>query len=252
MTAQAAQAHDQWLLPSATQVVLSTNPERPAYVTVDGGISNSLFYPDHFPLNLSGLSITAPDGTKAEPENAHTGKLRSVFDLKVTQTGTYRISVVSQGAFAAFKVNGEQQRVRGTAENIQSQVPAGATDVAITYSTSRVETFVTAGAPSELKPLGSGLELLPLQPVTDFVADEPGRFRVLVEGKPVAGVTVKVTPGGVRYRGELGDKTYTSDANGEVAVALPFAGAYWINASYAPAGEARRLSYSATFEALPY
>ncbi|WP_140986196.1 DUF4198 domain-containing protein [Asticcacaulis tiandongensis] len=272
LMAPVAQAHDQWLVPSATQVVLSANAERPTYVTVDGAISNGLFYPDHFPLNLSNLVITAPDGSKVEVENAHTGKLRSVFDLKVAQAGTYRVALVNEGAFASFKQNGEQKRVRGTVENIASQVPAGAEDVSITHSLSRVETFVTAGAPSELKPLGTGIELQPLQPVTDLVAGEPGKFRVLVEGKPAAGVSVKVIAGGVRYRGELGDKVYKSDANGEVSVDLPFAGAYWFNASYPPRPEEgaeahhdhddhedeapgtpqRRLSYSATLEVLPY
>jgi len=250
-----AQAHDQWLLPSASQVVLSQNAERPTYVTVDAAISNSLFYPDHFPLNLANLVITAPDGSRVEAENAITGKLRSVFDLKVTQTGTYRVAVVSEGAMASFKQGGEQKRLRGTAEDIAAQIPAGAEEVAITYSSGRVETFVTAGAPSELKPVGKGIELLPLQPVTDLVAGEAGRFRVLVEGQPVAGVAVKVVAGGVRYRGELGDRSYESDANGEVTVDLPFAGAYWFNATYMPRAEGqppRRLSYSATLDVLPY
>ena len=47
-----AEAHRQWLLPSAT--VLSGTD---AWVTVDGAVSNDLFHFEHFPLQLDGLSV---------------------------------------------------------------------------------------------------------------------------------------------------------------------------------------------------
>ena len=58
----AAHAHKAWLLPSAT-VVSGNTP----WVSVDGAISNNLYYPDHFPMRLESLVITAPDGSTVGP-----------------------------------------------------------------------------------------------------------------------------------------------------------------------------------------
>ena len=51
----ASQAHKAWLLPSAT---VSTVDQ---WITVDGAVSNDLFYFNHVPLRTDGLVITAPD-----------------------------------------------------------------------------------------------------------------------------------------------------------------------------------------------
>ena len=70
-------AHNTWLLPSATVL-----PEK-QWITVDAAVSNDLFHLNHRPLTLDALSITAPDGSKPEPQGAHTGRFRSVFDLEL-------------------------------------------------------------------------------------------------------------------------------------------------------------------------
>ncbi|MCF5951314.1 DUF4198 domain-containing protein, partial [Xanthomonas perforans] len=79
-----ALAHKAWLLPSQT-VIAGDAP----WITVDAAVSNDLFYFNHVPLRLDNLSITAPDGSALTPENPATGKYRSVFDLQLTQPGTY-------------------------------------------------------------------------------------------------------------------------------------------------------------------
>jgi len=276
VSAPVAMAHSQWLLPSTTQVAVSTNPERPAYVGVDAASSNGLFYADHNAMRLTGLKITGPDGTEIAPENAMTGRYRSTFDVRLEKPGTYRIASVNRSVSATYRVGEEVKRFRGTEATLASEVPADAADLKVSRNFGRVETFVVAGAPSEVAPVGEGLELYPLQPVTDLVVGETARFRVLYNGQPVPDLEVKVVPGGVRYRGELGDQIVKADAKGEVAVDWKLAGAYWLNASYPPrpaaeedddhgpqAGDAGqgaqprempalRASYSGTFEVLPY
>jgi uncharacterized GH25 family protein len=111
-------------------------------------------------------------------------------------------------------------------------LPAGATDVKLTQTASRNEVFVTLGEPSEIKPAGKGLEMVPLTHPADLVADAPGRFRFLVEGKPAANLEVRLIPDGKRYRNAQGEIVAKTNAAGEVSVTWPSAGLYWLNATY--------------------
>ena len=251
-----ASAHKAFLLPSTT--VLSDGGE--AWITVDGGVSNDLFYFNHNPLALDNLAITAPDGSKLAPENAHKGKLRSSFDVHLTQPGTYTLAIVSDGLSASYEnAKGEKKRARGTAASLAKDIPADAKNVQITQSQNIVETFVTLGKPSDatFKASGSGLELVPVTHPNDLFAGEAATFRFMLDGKPAADLKVSVIPGGTRYRDAQDEIALTTDANGEFAVTWPNAGMYWLNASIeggkpsAPKATSRRAGYTATLEVLP-
>ena len=64
----AAQAHKAWLLPS--QTVMSQK----GFITVDAAVSNDLFYFNHNPLRIDDLVVTAPDGSRVQPQNEVRGK----------------------------------------------------------------------------------------------------------------------------------------------------------------------------------
>jgi uncharacterized GH25 family protein len=249
----ASQAHKAWLLPSAT---VSTVDQ---WITVDGAVSNDLFYFNHVPLRLDNLVITAPDGSKLSPENAHTGKYRSVFDLQLKQNGTYKVALVNQGLFANYEENGARKRWRGTAEKFATEVPAGAKNLQVSESVGRVETFVTAGKPSEaaLKPANVGLELIPVSHPNDLYAGEASKFRFLIDGKPATDLEVVVQAGGTRYRNEQQEQKLKTDAMGELSVDWPAPGMYWLETGLqddktsVKQAKQRRLSYVATFEVLP-
>lgn len=248
-----AQAHNVWLLPSST--VLS----KAEWITVDAAVSNDLFFFNHFPLNLDGLVVTAPDGATVAPQNVHKGKLRNVFDLDLQQTGTYRLAVVNAGLFASYKdkATGQPRRWRGTPEKFAAEVPADAQDLRVTQSAGRVEAFVTVGKPSAIKPSGQGLELVPVTHPNDLVAGEKATFAFHVDGKPVAGIEVALVPGGTRYRNSVDGIKATTDASGQFSVTWPRAGMYWIDAdanddkTSLPQAKERRLSYVGTVEVLP-
>lgn len=255
----AAHAHRQWLLPSTTQV-----EGKEPWVTVDAAVSESLFDFDSNALKLDGLTVAAPDGSTLAPEQTSSGKLRSSADLKLVRPGTYRISLLSETAMASYKLNGEAKRWRGNAADLNKELPAGAEELQVTRTLGRLETYVTAGQANGtvVKPSGRGLELLPLGHPNDYTVGQAARFRVLLNGQPLAGLTVAIVPGGVRYRGVLREVSATTDANGEFAVTWPLAQMYWINASYPPrvavpegqprpAPPARRYNYGGTFEVLP-
>lgn len=246
----AAHAHRSWLLPSAGQV-----EGKEPWVTVDAAVSENLFHLDTNPVKLDGLAVTGPDGAAVTAENPFTGRLRSSFDLKLAKPGTYKVAIVAESALANYKQNGEAKRWRGAVAELDKALPAGAEEVAVTRTLSRLETFVTAGKANDaaLKPSGVGLELLPLTHPSDLMAGQKASFRFLIDGKPAAGLAVSVIPGGVRHRGILKEISPVTDARGEFSVTWPEGGMYWVSATAQPQATqpARRLTYSATLEVLP-
>ena len=249
----AAEAHRSWLLPSAT--VLSGDEP---WVTVDAAVSNDLFYFEHFPMQLDGLVITAPDGTTVQAENQARGRYRSTFDVPLKQAGTYRISVGGDQLFASWRKDGQQHRWRGTREAFAREVPTEAEALRVTFGQRRVDTFITRGKPSEtvLQPANSGLEMVAVTHPNDLVAGEQARFRLLLDGKPAAGVDVEVVPGGNRYRERLGDTKVKTGEDGGFTVTWSGPGMYWISASVRDANSGipnvqRNASYAATLEVLP-
>lgn len=250
----AASAHKMWLQPSQT-VIAGDKP----WITVDAAVSNDLFYFNHVPLRLDNLAITAPDGAKVQPQNPATGKYRSVFDVELTQEGTWKIAIVNTGLVATWDDGGKPKRWRGSVANFAKEVPAGAKDLSVTQTNARVETFVTRGAPNEtaLAPANAGLELVPVTHPNDLFAGEAAQFRVLADGKPAAGIEFEITRGGTRYRNAQDSIMVKTDAQGAFSVTWPEAGMYWLEATLeddkATAKEAgkRRLSYVATLEVLP-
>lgn len=257
-----AHAHKPWLLPSST-VVDGKDP----WVTVDAAISEGLFDIDHLPVKLDGVTAVGPDGAAVKLENANTGKLRSTFDLHLVKPGTYRVSLVSQSVMASYKdASGETKRFRGTEEAFAKEVPANAAELKTSRMYSRLETFVSAGTPdmAVLKPSGVGLELVPVTHPNDMRVGEKATWRFLMDGKPAANQAFSLIPGGVRYRGTLGEIRKSTDANGEISFELPAAGMYLVSASWPSAAPdnhgapgqppqmpPRRVTYAATVEILP-
>ncbi len=247
-------AHKAWLQPSQT-VIAGTNP----WITVDAAVSNDLFYFNHVPLRLDNLVITAPDGSKVEPQNSATGKYRSVFDVELKQQGTYRIATVNSGLSASWDVDGKPKRWRGTVATFATEVPKDAKDLKVSQSVGRNETFVTNGSPNEtaLKTSGEGIELVPVTHPNDLFAGEKATFKLHIDGKPAGALDIEITRGGTRYRNAQEEIKVKTDANGEFSVTWPEAGMYWLETgteddkTSLPQAKQRRLSYVATLEVLP-
>lgn len=247
-------AHKAWLQPSQT-VIAGTNP----WITVDAAVSNDLFYFNHVPLRLDNLVITAPDGSKAEPQNSATGKYRSVFDVELKQQGTYRIATVNSGLSGSWEVDGKPKRWRGTAATFATEVPKDAKNLQVSQSVGRVETFVTNGSPNDtaLKETGEGIELVPVTHPNDLFAGEKATFKLHIDGEPAAGLEIEITRGGTRYRNAQEEIKVKTDASGEFSVTWPEAGMYWLETgtedtkTSLPQAKKRRLSYVATLEVLP-
>lgn len=250
-----AHAHRTWLLPSATVL-----DGKDAWVTVDAAVSENLFDLDTNAQKLDALEVLGPDGAPIKAENPFTGRLRSTFDLHLVKPGTYRIAMVREAVMASYKLDGEQKRWRGDEKDMAKAIPANATDVQMTRQHARQETYVTYDKPNDTvlkKPSGVGIEMVALTHPNALFAGETARFRLLLDGKPLANHLISIVPGGVRYRGVLNEIAVSTDSKGEISVKWPAAGMYWLSANWparaegAPAMPARRASYSATLEVLP-
>ena len=248
----AAQAHRAWMAPTAT-----TLSGTDAWVGFDAGMSNQVFNPDHAAMRMTGLTITAPDGSTIQPEHMMQGQYRTTFDAHLTQNGTYKIANVMTGVMASYKLNGEQKRWRGTAAEYPSGLPQGATDVQATRTATRIETFVTLNNPTDavFKPTGEGLELVPTTHPNDLVAGEAATFKLLNNGQPAANLDVTVARGGIRYRDNPEEMTVKTDAQGAFTVTWPEPGMYWLNAAVRTEGQGETpgssASYVAAVEVLP-
>lgn len=254
-----ASAHRQWMMPSST--VLSGDD---VWVTVDAAVSNDLFYFEHQPLRLDAMKAWAPDGSEVAIENKATGRYRSTFDVHLTQKGTYRIASVADMLMGSYDLNGKTERLpRGTTTaNLAERVPAGATNVKTAEANNRNEIFVTVGEPTTtlFKPTGKGIELVPVTHPNDLFAGEAATFQFLLDGKPAAGLSVTVIPGGIRYRDQLGQVDLKTGADGKVEVTWPEPGMYWMNVTTpqteraegdaTPPALERRASYVTTLEVM--
>ena len=189
-----------------------------SWITVDAAVGNDKFHFNHAPLRLDGLAVTAPDGSAAEAENLNRGKLRSTFDLQLKQSGTYRVAVVNDGVFARWKEDGKPKRYFGKPEGMAQAVPAKADELEVSQSLGRVETFVTAGKPSAVKPVGRGLELAPVTHPNDLYAGETATFQMLLDGQPAPDLEMTIVAGGIRYRDQVGEIKAKTDKDGKFSV----------------------------------
>lgn len=247
-----AQAHRAWMLPSAT--VLSGEN---SWVTVDGAVSNDLFYFEHHPLRLDNLEILSPSGASVAAQNQAQGKYRSVFDLELVEEGTYTLQTRNQGVFGRFTINGEAKRWRGRVDEVDT-IPTEAEDVQLSEIDSRMQVFVTKGAPSDanFEPTGQGIELVPVTHPNDLFTGEAIEFRFLVDGQPGGNLAVTLIRGGIRYRDQVGGLNLKTDASGALKFELRDPGMYWLEVETEQHGQLikgakRRMSYSATLEVLP-
>ncbi|MES2706534.1 MAG: DUF4198 domain-containing protein [Verrucomicrobiota bacterium] len=251
-----ALAHRFWIIPSTS--VLSGDDQ---WVTFDAAISNNLFFPNHHAAPLAGFTVTGPDGKTVEIQNGKEGQVRTTFDVKLTQPGTYKAATVRETLSAVWTENGEQKRWRGNAATFASEGIKDKPGVKVSQNVSRVETVVTSGEPSleALKPTGKGLELVvDKNHPTDLVKGEKVSFLMHFNGKPAAGLKVTLVKGDDRYRNDTGETSVTTNAEGRFEVTFPETGRFWLNATTEGEGTkleglpvASRSSYTTTVEVLP-
>lgn len=249
-----ASAHRIWILPSTF-----TLSGEEAWVTVDGAISNDLFFPNHVAMNLAYVTVTAPDGSAVTLENGTRGKFRSTFDVKLDQQGTYKIAENAATYFAQWQEGGERKRTRDSLQGLIEKGIVKKDGVKLTAAQRRVETFVTLGAPTRgvFDLASEGMAMAPITHPNDVYEGEDISFKLLLDGKPAAGIEVTVVKGNDRYRDTSGEVKIKTDEEGLFSFTAGEPGRYWLQ-GHTMAGSVkvegqemtRRVSYTATFEVL--
>lgn len=252
-----ASAHMNWLLPNSYQV-----NGKDAVVSVDATVSENLFIYERA-LKLEEILITAPDGSRIEAQQRSAARHRESFELRPTQDGTYRVSHVQVALMGSYVLDGQTRRFRATPATLDQELPAGAQLQGLTQTHNRQQIFVSREEPGKpaFAPEGQGLELLPLDAATELSDGDRTRFRLLLDGQPLADAALRLLKEGNRYRYKMGEELIKTDAKGEFTVVWSQAGRYWLGVNHGdrPAQgmtgtrekPLRRASLSATFEVLP-
>lgn len=253
LAASSTFAHRQWLLPSTS--VLSGEDQ---WISVEGAISNDLFYPNHVAIPLAATSATSPSGEKLELQNSAQGKIRSTFELQLEEQGTYQVTTLNNMMFTTWKENGESKRARYTPEQLADKDLSEMEELKLSRYISRVETIVTCGEPTDLTPDNLGLEFAFMTHPNDLFSGETATFQLLLDGEPLPDTEVTVIKGSDRFRNSVNEIVVTSNEDGEIEITWPEPGRYWINTSTEqPDGEfkgyptRRRAAYTLTVEVLP-
>lgn len=252
LLAGVSHAHRAWILPSGSQLSGET-----AWVSVDAAISNGLFYFEHHALGIDDLTVTSPSGRQLTPEQSAQGQLRTSFDLLLQEQGTYVLEKHRQGVFARYSYEGKTHRWRGSLARL-NELPADATEIELMQTDSRIQTFITLGAPTftHLTPQAQGLSLVPKTHPNDLVVGEAAHFSVYFNGERLPNAAVTVVAGGQRYQDQVVQVETQTNQTGEFSVTWPQAGWYWLEIEHQIPSpwlkEAQlRASYSATLEVLP-
>ena len=254
-----ATAHKRWILPS-----LFTVSEQ-QWVAFDATVSNNIFYPDRA-WSLEQINVLTPDGSVGLIENKLEGHRRSTFDLNLNQSGTFRVSLGGENYFARYpKVDPKPDErpfnsIRaGNLEELKAKIPADAKDVKLLLSNSRLETYVTVGAPGVevFKAENTGIELQPVTHPNDLYAGEKATFKFLVDGKAVKDLNVLMVWEGTRYRTDEQAITMKTDEAGVIEINLSQAGRFLLEIEHSieMSKEAelaeKSFAYFGTFEVLP-
>jgi uncharacterized GH25 family protein len=241
-----------WLLPSQTILARSGG-----WVAFDAANADDLFSFNQGAMPLDGLGVSGPEGVPVAPQNVSRGKTRSSFDLELRTPGTYRVAVAGDLVMARWQEGGKPKRWRGAPADMAANIPVNAASLELEQVQRRVETFVTVGSPSAVKPVGVGLELVPARHPNDLYAGEAATFRFLLDGKPAKDLPVEIIAGGTRYRDSPAPLQLRTDQDGAITVTWPATGLYWLDAgisdqhSTVPGVRKRTAAYNATLEVLP-
>lgn len=259
LSAGSTLAHKRWVLPT-----LFTMSEH-QWIAVDATVSNNIFYPDR-PWKLNAVQVVAPDGTNAVIENQVEGHRRSTFDTHLNQSGTFKISLGGEHYFARYPKNNPKPDERpfhtiraGSLKELKSKIPNQAKEVKMMVSNSRLESYVTVGAPSNqvFKPANNGIELVGGTHPNDLYQGEKATFKFLFDGLPIEGVKALMVREGTRYRNEEQAVEVVTNADGEIIIDLTHTGRFLLEIEHSidlPENSeisSRGMAYFGSFEVLP-
>lgn len=267
--AQASAGHMPYLEPK------TFGPRRDV-VTVEAAMAEeaTLFVPD-FTIRGSGdYVVTDPTGASRKIDGVTTLKELAIFEAPTPIEGTYRITSGERAGRS-----GKLARIDGVWRNVrpaggpprppeaaappradgpidEAQIPAGA-EVMATQSYLKADVYVSRGAPTAaaLKPTGQGLEIVPETHPNEAFAGEAFKFRLQVDGQPLADAPFTVSKAREGYEPQRFTTGGRAGPDGAAQVVLAKPGVYVIQAQtparvegQPPVPAARSLTTTLTLE----
>lgn len=235
-----AAAHTGYLQPN-----LFNTPQRD-HVTVEASFTEELFTPD-IVMKADDYHVVTPSGAKVKLPAVTYLRDLALFEVDLPENGTYRISTgVREGAKRKMALVGAKWEPVREREG----APAGAR-VADAQSITRSDVYVSKGPASDkaLAPAGMGLEIVPLSHPNRIDPGAALPVRLLLDGKPVAGVTISLQGPDLPDEEDAKAVTVTTDKDGKASLTLPKAGTFLLLARHrveAADGPVAVKSHSAT------
>lgn len=189
---------------------------------------------------IESFDLHAPDGTKAALKvegltfqaNATVLKTDGVYRAAVARKRSVSTYVIDKDGERTFKRGGKSSVTEGTIDTAQRSAQCG-------------QAIIVVGKPSvePLKPLGMGVEIVPVDAPAKWTANTDLKFQVLVDGKPQAGVEVQARPIGFKPDDAWSYATH-ADKKG-IATVRPDRAATWVLKANVkrPAAEADRKEF---------
>lgn len=228
-----SQASTMYVLPSDT--LLSGNS---AWVSFDAAYADFIFTAKES-IDSKTLSVTAPNGKKAELHGLTEGKVRSTFEVELTEEGTYAATSFRKYYYVKYSKDGEKKlkKWRGSKaefeEKIKDKAFADSIKQVRNY-TLRADTFVSLGEPSDngLKAEDLGFDFDFITHPNNYVVGEKAEFILKKNGKPVPNAVIKVERGGARFNPSRDLTRVTTDENGHFSVTWKKQGQYVLSIKY--------------------
>jgi len=263
-------AHSRWIIASHTIV----SGENPVYISVDFSISNDIFHVDMslggdtlvalseqetllrekqletFPLPK--VLLTYPDGSQDDSIPVVNLERKSASAIKLTQSGTYRISILQKPVeITLFETtDGKRGRQFGSLAQVKSRLPKNIKNITEMTVHNRVETYVTRNQLSKesLALTNKGLEInFESHPNENFVG-ESSKFYLVLNGKPAPKDTlVRLTRNDTRYRNNRQSMEIKTKADGAITIDWKEAGMYLLEAEVETIADEKQTSKKDVF-----
>ncbi|AUI88638.1 nickel transporter [Vibrio azureus] len=225
-------AHPRWVLPSHFTV----SKEGGDWLTFDVTASHGTFVFDK-PASSEQALIIMPDGRSERPNFVLRGKRRSVFDFFFVEEGTHKVTINNAPDYYTQYKAGRRDTIKwikANKSNRDTVLPKQARDLMTQLTSTRAESYITVGKPTEkvLDIEGRLLEMKPLTHPSDIVEGEAVTFQFFFDGKPQSGVTAEITREGTLYRNHQEQIDVVSDQDGKITFTPSVAGRYLMKANY--------------------
>ncbi len=249
-----AVAHDFWVQP--TRFWIAPNSAVPTSLQVGHGKDRTRWDSDI--RRITAFRSIGPDGIKDHKAELRVGAMDQDHPVKFGPPGAYILYLTTdhaQSELPGLRFN-DYAKVEGLTAALAQRERTGSSDKpGRELYTRRAKVLIQVGPPASVsdpkitRPVGLSLEIVP---EVNPYAMNPGAslpVRILYEGKPLAGATVKLNNLDFDFRPI---EIRTSDQNGRALFKMPSSGTWQLNVIWSKPIKDRKADFETTFSSLTF